>query len=172
MFGPGCSEECRCVQKNSVECHRRHGACICKPGYRGDSCKDSECKCIIPEQCKYTKFRNPQNKELSLLFCIHNMYNLCTFPLYWCSFSILSFVVMPSAQYFSMICWPSLTIFFLACESGFYGSECVRKCTCPPGVSCDHVTGACQPECSAGKRGEKCDEGKASQNTHLKIWCR
>lgn len=40
MFGPGCSEECVCVQKNTVECNRRHGACVCKPGYQGESCGD------------------------------------------------------------------------------------------------------------------------------------
>lgn len=40
MFGPGCSEECVCVQKNTVECNRRHGACVCKPGYRGERCGD------------------------------------------------------------------------------------------------------------------------------------
>lgn len=56
----------------------------------------------------------------------------------------------------------------VACESGFYGSGCDRKCSCPPGVSCDHVTGACQPQCPAGKRGENCDEGKESLD-HLSI---
>ena len=41
-FGPGCSDECRCVQKNTLECHRRHGTCVCKPGYQGNTCKEGE----------------------------------------------------------------------------------------------------------------------------------
>lgn len=41
-FGPGCSEECRCVQQNSLECHRRNGNCVCKSGYRGSTCKEGE----------------------------------------------------------------------------------------------------------------------------------
>lgn len=39
VFGPGCSEECKCVQENTLECHRRHGSCSCKPGYHGDKCE-------------------------------------------------------------------------------------------------------------------------------------
>lgn len=41
-FGPGCSEECQCLQQNTLECHRRHGTCVCKPGYQGNTCKEGE----------------------------------------------------------------------------------------------------------------------------------
>lgn len=41
-FGPGCSEECQCDQQNTVECHRRYGTCVCKAGYRGNTCKEGE----------------------------------------------------------------------------------------------------------------------------------
>lgn len=38
VFGPGCSEECKCVRENTQECHRRDGTCACKPGYQGAEC--------------------------------------------------------------------------------------------------------------------------------------
>ena len=41
-FGAGCSEECHCVVKNTLECHRRHGTCACKPGYQGNTCKEGK----------------------------------------------------------------------------------------------------------------------------------
>lgn len=41
-FGPGCSVECQCDQQNTLECHRRHGSCVCKPGYQGPTCKEGE----------------------------------------------------------------------------------------------------------------------------------
>lgn len=41
-FGAGCSQECQCDQKNTKECHRRYGTCICKPGYQGDTCKEGK----------------------------------------------------------------------------------------------------------------------------------
>lgn len=37
-YGSGCSSECQCVQQNTLECHRRHGTCVCKPGYQGKTC--------------------------------------------------------------------------------------------------------------------------------------
>uniref|UniRef100_A0A4W5RWH2 Multiple EGF-like-domains 6b n=1 Tax=Hucho hucho TaxID=62062 RepID=A0A4W5RWH2_9TELE len=41
-FGPGCSEECECVQQNTLECHRRHGTCVCKPGWQGNACREGQ----------------------------------------------------------------------------------------------------------------------------------
>lgn len=41
-YGPGCSEECKCVQQNTLECHRRHGTCVCKPGYQGNTCSEGQ----------------------------------------------------------------------------------------------------------------------------------
>lgn len=41
-FGAGCSGECQCVQQNTLECHRRHGTCVCKSGYQGNTCKEGE----------------------------------------------------------------------------------------------------------------------------------
>lgn len=41
-FGPGCSSECQCVQRNTLECDRRYGACICKPGYQGRTCSEGQ----------------------------------------------------------------------------------------------------------------------------------
>lgn len=41
-YGPGCSEECQCVQQNTLECHRNHGSCVCKPGYQGKNCQEGQ----------------------------------------------------------------------------------------------------------------------------------
>lgn len=46
------------------------------------------------------------------------------------------------------------------CDSGFYGQGCVQKCSCPSGAACDPMTGVCQRQCPAGKKGENCDEGE------------
>ena len=43
-FGPGCSEECRCEQRNTRACDRRDGSCSCKAGFRGKRCEDGECR--------------------------------------------------------------------------------------------------------------------------------
>jgi len=48
-FGPGCSEECRCVQQNTQDCDKRDGSCRCKPGYRGERCETSECQEVSTE---------------------------------------------------------------------------------------------------------------------------
>lgn len=42
-FGPGCSEECLCVQPHTQHCDKRDGSCSCKPGYSGVHCETSEC---------------------------------------------------------------------------------------------------------------------------------
>lgn len=39
-YGPGCSAECQCVQQTTLECHRRYGTCVCKPGYQGKTCSE------------------------------------------------------------------------------------------------------------------------------------
>uniref|UniRef100_A0A8C4SQ62 EGF-like and EMI domain containing 1 n=1 Tax=Erpetoichthys calabaricus TaxID=27687 RepID=A0A8C4SQ62_ERPCA len=38
-FGAGCSEECLCVQENTLHCDAKNGSCICKSGYHGDKCQ-------------------------------------------------------------------------------------------------------------------------------------
>ncbi|KAI4878960.1 hypothetical protein NFI96_004800, partial [Prochilodus magdalenae] len=40
--GAGCSEECDCVQDNTLRCDPQNGTCICKPGYHDVRC-NAEC---------------------------------------------------------------------------------------------------------------------------------
>lgn len=49
----------------------------------------------------------------------------------------------------------------LECKPGTYGARCEKKCACPPGVSCDHVTGECRRKCPPGLHGENCDQGSS-----------
>ena len=48
---------------------------------------------------------------------------------------------------------------FLVCAESTYGEGCTQRCRCEEGVSCDHVTGACERECPPGFRGSNCTEG-------------
>lgn len=41
-FGPGCSEECRCVQSHTRSCDKRDGSCSCKAGFQGERCQAGE----------------------------------------------------------------------------------------------------------------------------------
>lgn len=63
-----------------------------------------------------------------------------------------------------LIFQPSLIWIFslrsVECDEGFYGQGCEKKCTCPSGLKCDAVTGACLRQCPAGKKGERCDQGE------------
>lgn len=54
----------------------------------------------------------------------------------------------------------------LECNPGSYGAGCEKKCACPPGVSCDHVTGQCQRKCPPGRHGENCDQGRWPYRRH------
>lgn len=45
------------------------------------------------------------------------------------------------------------------CSPGSYGGGCEKTCSCPSGVSCDHVTGECQRKCPPGRHGDSCDQG-------------
>lgn len=60
------------------------------------------------------------------------------------------------------------------CDPGTYGAGCEKKCACPKGVSCDHVTGECQRKCPLGRHGENCDQGTRSLkiNRLLILSCR
>lgn len=49
------------------------------------------------------------------------------------------------------------------CSAGFYGASCQRRCECPAGVPCDHVTGDCQPQCPMGLGGVHCDQGELGE---------
>lgn len=55
--------------------------------------------------------------------------------------------------------WVLCPVLSLECNPGTYGAGCEKKCVCPPGVSCDHVTGECQRKCPPGRHGENCDQG-------------
>ena len=57
-------------------------------------------------------------------------------------------------------------VLYVECDPGTYGPGCERKCACPPGVSCDHVTGACQRKCPPGYHGENCDQGRCPNRGH------
>lgn len=116
-FGPGCSEECRCIQQNALECHRRHGTCVCKPGYRGSTCKDGE---------QPVRF-------------------------------------LSSSQEAKVKQLPALSV---ECDPGSFGHGCESRCTCPPGVSCHHVTGECQRKCPVGRHGGDCDQGTGAHRGH------
>lgn len=58
-FGPGCSDECRCIQQNTLECHRRHGTCVCKPGYKGSTCKEGEQPVKLLSSSQEAKVKQP-----------------------------------------------------------------------------------------------------------------
>jgi hypothetical protein len=67
-FGPGCSEECHCVQQNTLECHRRHGTCVCKPGWQGNACREGQCSYLqyLQQCCSVTQARLAQAVRTSV----------------------------------------------------------------------------------------------------------
>lgn len=76
VFGPGCSEECKCVRENTLECHRRHGTCACKPGYQGDECEKG------PNRTKgYKRFKTHGGVALccgfAVMLLVYNVKHLC-----------------------------------------------------------------------------------------------
>ncbi|XP_070947314.1 uncharacterized protein [Macaca nemestrina] len=38
-YGAGCTSECQCVEKNTLECSAKNGSCTCKSGYQGNRCQ-------------------------------------------------------------------------------------------------------------------------------------
>lgn len=62
--------------------------------------------------------------------------------------------------------WAFLPALPVECDPGTYGAGCEKKCACPKGVSCDHVTGECQRKCPLGRHGENCDQGRRIHAGH------
>ncbi|XP_052834030.1 fucolectin-5 [Octopus bimaculoides] len=64
------------------------------------------------------------------------------------------------------------------CPQELYGKDCINKCHCSRGESCDQISGICKNGCEDGWRGEKCDnqtyvniaQGKQTYQTSTLEW--
>ena len=53
--------------------------------------------------------------------------------------------------------------FFIACDAGLYGVDCLQTCHCSGGSACDVFSGECPGECESGWSGPSC-QGMRIQN--------
>ncbi|XP_059150289.1 multiple epidermal growth factor-like domains protein 10 [Physella acuta] len=46
MFGESCANSCNCSKNNTEYCDNLYGNCICKPGWKGETCKEDVDECL------------------------------------------------------------------------------------------------------------------------------
>uniref|UniRef100_A0A8D3EBW1 Multiple EGF-like-domains 6b n=1 Tax=Scophthalmus maximus TaxID=52904 RepID=A0A8D3EBW1_SCOMX len=160
-YGKQCNKKCNCA--NNGRCHRTYGACLCDPGLYGRFCHlpcpkwtfgpgcSDECHCV----------------QQNTVEC-HRRHGTCTCKPGYQGNACKEELLQLSLHGVSSLCPPLSP----ECDPGTYGVGCERKCSCPPGVSCDHVTGKCQRKCPAGRHGENCDQGSVCQEGFWGPGCR
>ncbi|XP_059150290.1 cubilin-like [Physella acuta] len=45
MYGENCSQTCRCTERNTLFYNNIYGSCLCRDGWRGDTCNDDVDEC-------------------------------------------------------------------------------------------------------------------------------
>ncbi|KAH9488610.1 hypothetical protein Btru_061282 [Bulinus truncatus] len=127
-YGQNCSNVCRCVVNNSIDCSDTNGTCTCHSGWNGTNCEVDIDECVTN-----SSYCSGSNEKC------HNLNGSAE-----CICQVGHYKPSPGAS-------------CQACNTTHFGNNCGQLCTCHENntLDCNDLNGMCT--CNPGWTGTNCD---------------